>query len=151
MGRINRHDEIIKKQEELALEMLGKVLGKSGTDEEKIPLDLKMDIFEKIGKWVAIKNKLENDDGNGIADYKSRLREAEGVSDKRPRTARRGRAAEPAPVLNGGKQLDRFKQRLHSTDDGEPDGDSDAAVGEAAAVAGLNGSVHSGLSGDAEP
>ena len=120
MARPSRNDQIVSKMEALALTMLEKV----ETKDEKINLDLQMDVFERIGKWVAIKNKLENDDGGGIADYKRRL---QGAADKHPKRSRHE---------TGGSRLDAFKSRIPRADDGDIDGDSGGAGGEIAAAAG---------------
>ena len=118
MARQSRNEQIVHKMEALALSMLGEV------DVDKITLDLKMDVFERVGKWIAIKNKLENDDGGGIADYKRRL---QGAPDKHPPRRSRGET--------GGDRLAAIKSRLPGSNDGGIDGDSGGAGGEIPAVA----------------
>ena len=141
MGRISRNEEIVRKMEALAISMLARVDVKS----EKVNLDLQMDVFERVGKWIAIKNKLENDDGGGIADYKRRLT---GETDKHysPSRRPRGRADQPS----GGRALDAIKSRIPSADDGGADGDSGGAGGEVSAVAGGAGSLHAGAADGGE-
>ena len=126
MARQSRNDQIVSKMEALALTMLERV----GGQDEKITLDLRMDVFERVGKWIAIRNKLENDDGGGIADYKRRLH-GEGAADKHPAGARRsGRAGE-----TGGARLAAIKSRIPAANAGGDDGDSGAAGGEVSAAA----------------
>ena len=109
MTRISRHAQIILKQEALALDLLAEA---SKSDN----LDMKMDLFEKVGKWVWIKNKLEDDGAGGIADYKRRLHAESSETDKHP-AARRPRPAQ----ANGGSRLDAIKSRIPRTDDGGAD------------------------------
>ena len=104
MTRISRHAQIILKQEALALDLLAEA---SKSDN----LDMKMDLFEKVGKWVWIKNKLEDDGAGGIADYKRRLHAESSETDKHP-AARRSRGAEQ----NGGAKLDAIKSRIPKSD-----------------------------------
>ena len=124
MGRISRNDQIVHKMEELALDMIAKLNGKD------ITLDLKMDVFDRVGKWIAIKNKLENDDGGGIADYKRRLA---GETDKLP-AARRPRRGNPDEI--GGRALKAIKSRIPAANAGGDDGNSGGAGGEVPAAAG---------------
>ena len=109
MARISRHAQIILKQEALALDLLQAA-------EKSDNLDMKMDLFERVGKWVSIKNKLENDDGGGIADYKRRLHAESSETDKHP-AARRSRPAQ----ANGGSRLDAIKSRIPQSNDGGSD------------------------------
>ena len=106
MARISRHAQIILKQEALALDLLA-AAAKSDN------LDMKMDLFEKVGKWVWIKNKLEDDGAGGIADYKRRLHSESSETDKHP-AARRSRPAQ----ANGGSRLDAIKSRIPQSNDG---------------------------------
>lgn len=112
MGRLSRTESIIWKMDDLALAMLERVKGIS----DAIGTDLQMDVFEKVAKWIAVKNKLENDDGDGIAGYKDRIY---GKADKpkgKPKST------------NGGERLAEIKSRLPSSNSGEPDGDSNPAL-----------------------
>jgi hypothetical protein len=133
MGRISRNEEIVRKMEALAIAMLARVDVKS----EKVNLDLQMDVFERVGKWIAIKNKLENDDGNGIADYKRRLT---GETDKHVSPSRRPRRGNPEET--GGRALQAIKSRIPGADDGGDDGDSGAAGGEVPAAVIGSGSLY---------
>ena len=133
-----RAAQIVHKQEALALCLLERAAGK------KINIDVQMDVFDRIAKWVAIKNKLENDDGGGIADYKRALA---GEADKRPPRRSWSRKGQPS----GGARLDEIKSRIPGADDGGDDGDSGAAGGEVSAAAGGAGSLHFGLIDGGKP
>ena len=127
MARISRHAQIILKQEALALDLL-----KSAESSDS--LDMKMDLFEKVGKWVWIKNKLEDDGAGGIADYKRRLHAEPSEADKH-KAAGRSRGAEQ----NGGSRLNAIKSRLPTANDGGDDGDSSGSGGEDAIDDGITG------------
>ena len=111
MGRPVKSESIVREMDALALDMLSTVKKSSGD----MGLTNQMDVFEKVAKWVAVKNKLENDDGDGISGYKARIY---GQDDK----------PKPKPT-NGGDRLAAIKSRLPTANAGEPDGDSDTAVG----------------------
>ena len=140
MARISRHAQIILKQEALALDLL-----KSA--ETCDSLDMKMDLFERIGKWVAIKNKLEDDGAGGIADYKRRLHAEQSETDQHPAARRPGHGAQ----ANGGARLNAIKSRIPRSDDAGADGDRRGGGGEDAAVAGDAGGVRPGAAGDTQP
>lgn len=120
MGRISRNEEIIRKVEALALDMLTKV---EGTKEAQVTLDLKMDVFERVCKWIQIRNKIEDPDGGAIGDYKRRLA---GEDTAHVPPSRRPKNRNPA---GGGEALTALKSRLPSADDGNAHDNSDAAVG----------------------
>ena len=113
MGRLSRTESIIWKMDDLALAMLERVKGIS----DAIGTDLQMDVFEKVAKWIAVKNKLESDDGDGIAGYKDR------IYGKAPKP--KGNTPKPT---NGGERLAEIKSRLPHSDAGEPDGNSNPAL-----------------------
>lgn len=139
MTRISRHAQIILKQEALALDLLAEA---SKSDN----LDMKMDLFEKVGKWVWIKNKLEDDGAGGIADYKRRLHAESSEADKRP-TARRSRGAEQ----NGGARLDAIKSRIPQADARGFDRDSGDSGDEDTIDDGHGGGNGTGLLGHGDP
>ena len=138
MARISRHAQIILKQEALALDLLQAA-------EKSDNLDMKMDLFERVGKWVSIKNKLENDDGGGIADYKRRLHAESSETDKHP-AARRSRPAQ----ANGGSRLDAIKSRISATNDRLPDGNSGSGGGEDSIDDGVSGGHRTDILGHAD-
>jgi len=133
MGRITRNEEIIRKQEALALSMQDRVKGKDTS------IDVQMDVFDRVTKWIATKNKLEDDGAGGIADYKRRLH-GESETDKHYPPSRRPRSGQPS----GGPALDAIKSRVSGTDDGGDDGDSGDSGGEDAADLNGSGGVHAG-------
>lgn len=123
MGTISRNQRIVNSMEALALDLLKRAEG------PKVAIDVQMDVFDRIGKWIAIKNKLENDDGGGIAEYKRALA---GEAHKHP-TARRSRGRPDQPT--GGAALAALKSRIPSADDGGSSGDSGGSGSEDTAAA----------------
>lgn len=140
MARISRNEQIVHRMEALALDML------EGTKD--VNLDIKMDVFERVGKWVSIKNKLENQDGGDIRDYK-RILHGESEIDKHPAAARRSGRKHAVP--NGGSRLEAIKSRIPKDDAGDTDGDSVAVVGPHDPAPERNGSDNLGVAGNAEP
>ena len=138
MARTSRHSQIVLKQEELALDLLKEAKTCDS-------LDLKMDLFEKVGKWVWIKNKLEDDGAGGIADYKRRLHAESSETDKHPAARRSGRQ-----VANGGSRLDAIKSRIPGAASADADSDSGSGGGEDSADDRLNGSHRPDVPGHAD-
>ena len=112
MGRPVKSESIVREMDALALDMLSSVKKSSGD----MGLTNQMDVFEKVAKWVAVKNKLENDDGDGISGYKARIYGAPDKPEKRPKPT------------NGGERLAEIKSRLPNANGSDTDGDSDVAV-----------------------
>ena len=139
MARITRHAQIILKQEALALDLLQAA-------EKSDNLDMKMDLFEKVGKWVWIKNKLEDDGAGGIADYKRRLHAESSETDKHPAARRSGRQT----ALNGGSKLDAIKSRIPGAASADADSDSGGSGIEDSADDRLNGSHRPDVPGHAD-
>jgi len=129
MGLRSRNETIVHKQEQLALTMLERA------SKPEVSVDVQLDVFDKISRWVAVKNKLENDDGGGIAEYKRQL--FEGASDT---PARRSRARKDAAT--GGARLEAIKSRLPGADDGGADGDSEPASGAVPVAVGGKRRIH---------
>ena len=75
MGRQARSSEIVRKQESLALRMLKQA------DSNDVQVDIQLDIFDKVSKWVSISNKLEDQGESRIDDFKRRIT-GEGEVDK---------------------------------------------------------------------
>jgi len=123
-GRITRAEEIVRKQEALALRILGRV------DNEEAQLDVQLDAFEKIGKWVAIKNKLEDDGAGDINRFKERI---QGAPDRHYAPSRRPKGwtppDEPKP------RLEALRARLPHGRSGGVDGDSGDTGDEASTAA----------------
>ncbi len=124
MSRITRAQSIINKQEALALRILERV------DNGEAQLDVQLDAFEKIGKWVAIKNKLEDDGAGDINRFKERI---QGAPDRHYSPSRRPKGwiapDEPKP------RLEAIRARLPHGSSGGADGDSDDTGDESATVA----------------
>lgn len=107
-----RSSKIIAQQEALALILLER------SRREDAQIDLQLDVFEKVGKWVSIKNRIEDDGDSRISDFKSRIL-GKGEADS-------GEAGGPgAPARKQSTPyLDAIKSRLSTGDDSRTDGDS---------------------------
>jgi len=125
-------------------------------------LETRIDIFEKVGKWISIRNRLkEAEEEKGLLDaYRTRInaaqsevaqREAErvkainyertaghGVGKSPTYLGRKQRAAKGGTSDNGGAELEALISRLPSTDDGDPVGDRRSRRGETVAIRGAN-------------
>jgi hypothetical protein len=109
---------IIHRQEELAIRLLDRALDKRITGSTPIPenepaIDIQLDVFEKVGKWVSIKNKLDEIGESQIDQYKRRIA-AEGALNQK----RTHRVESPGA-------LTRLKNRLPDRSPGGDDGDRD--------------------------
>ena len=111
MARISRHAQIILKQEALALDLLAEA-GKSDN------LDMKMDLFEKVGKWVWIKNKLEDDGAGDINRFKERI--GADTEERRYPPSRRPKGYTEPPAKQ--PRLAALRSRVSATGDGGADG-----------------------------
>jgi len=120
----SRHAQIIRKQEALALTMLEKA------DKTDITIDIQLDVFDKVGRWVAIKNKLEDEGAGGINDFKRRIT---GETDSDRRSAKRNRA--PGATPESRPRLEALKGRLPTAGAGGADGNSRDPGGEGSAAA----------------
>ncbi len=89
------------------------------------PLATQLDIFNSVGKYIAIKNRGTGDDddkGDGLRGYSEQLGATEAETDQRnthpgrergiPNSTRNGVPIGPS----GGKRLDYFKRRLPGND-----------------------------------
>ena len=122
-----RNVTIIHRQEALAMRLLARALDATNSGDEAA-LDVQLDVFEKVGKWVSIKNKLEEIGDTQLNSFKRRIHAAAGeASENRTRRA----AAEPEA---GGPALKRLQKRLPTAANGGADGDSNGAVGETPAA-----------------
>ena len=126
-GYSSRAATIIHRQEELAIRLLDRALDHEPArrrERDKIPenepaIDIQLDVFEKVGKWVSIKNKLDEIGETQIDHFKRRIA-AESKTDQI-----RAFAGQP-----GGIALTRLKHKLPDRGDRGDDGDSDDPVGE---------------------
>lgn len=125
MSAVTRATRIISGQEELALRILGRV------SNENAALDVQLDAFEKIGKWVAIKNRLEDDGAGDINRFKERIQGA-AAQDRHYSPSRRPKGwVDPNTTP---PRLEQLKNRLPRPDDGGDDGNSDTSGGEVLVV-----------------
>jgi hypothetical protein len=119
----SRAAQIITGQEQLALILLQK------SKEEAATLDMQLDVFEKVGKWVSIKNRIEDDGDSRITDFKSRILGGKSEADT-------GAAGGPgAPRKQSTPYLDAIKSRLSPADGNGTDGNSGGGRRKGAAAA----------------
>ena len=127
MSRITRHEEIIRKQEALALTML------KASDQPGITIDVQLDVFDKVGRWVAIKNKLEDEGAGAINDFKRRIQGEDNQPKHYPPNRRPKGWVAPEPKQ---PRLDALKGRLpHAAVPRGDDGDSGDSGDEGSAAA----------------
>ena len=119
-----RATKIIHAQEALALTLLNRV------KEEKTPIDMQLDVFEKVGKWVSIKNRLEDEGDSRIGDFKSRI-----LGQSEADSGAGGPGVVPRKAANATPYLDAIKSRLSSSSDGGADGNSGGGRGKVPASA----------------
>lgn len=127
---------VVQKMDAFAIELLG--LAKASES-----LADKIAAFEKIGKWVAIKNKLEDKEENmgaSLNDLKRKLKiDASGTKGRpgnphpSPHAQRLGGLARwghpPPPDGNGGPALDALKAKLPASGRGADNGGVRSAGG----------------------
>ncbi len=117
MGRLAREAHILHRQELLALRLLDRSLPEKG---QEPGIDIQLDVFEKVGKWVAIKNKIADMEETDIDRFKQRIN---GTEVKAPQSRTRRESTE---------RLDAIKARLPARGDGNLGGSGDDSVGEVA-------------------
>jgi len=135
----------------------------SEANDPPLPLLTKLDVLDKLARWVAVRNKVaapnEPDDNEGgqLDVIRSRLkaRNAAGRTypplGERPGdfvTHRYGRRAQEEPRDGDGADLASLKARLPRADDGGDDGNRDDAGGSDDPVFRDGGSVRADVPGD---
>ena len=102
----------------LALRMLKQA------DSNDVQVDIQLDIFDKVSKWVSISNKLEDQGESRIDDFKRRIT-GEGEVDKPKHypPSRRPKGWKP-PSDPPGPRLAALKSRLPGANAGGTGGDS---------------------------
>ena len=128
MGRITNAETIRRKQEALAIKMQEKALAS-----ESLLTD-QLDVFDRVTKWMAVSNKLEDQGESDIDKFKRRINgESPADIDKRYPPSRRPKGfVDPPPKT---PRLDALKNRLPGRGNGGADGDSPGVVGEADSAA----------------
>ena len=117
MGRQARSSEIVRKQESLALRMLKQA------DSNDVQVDIQLDIFDKVSKWVSISNKLEDQGESRIDDFKRRIT-GEGEVDKPKHYPPSRRPKGWKPTEPPGPRLTALKNRLPGANAGGTGSDS---------------------------
>lgn len=109
-------NDIIARMDGFALELL-EAAPKAEALQDRIA------VFKEIGRWVMIKNGLEDSDGEGIRDYRHRLKgnAPDGKDDKRPSTF--NRVGKPPVALEPddpsvGDGLAQLRARIPRSGDG---------------------------------
>ncbi len=122
MGRQARDTVIVHRQEKLALRLLDRAL----MEQDEVGVDVQLDVFAQVGKWVAIKNKLGDLEETDIDRFKQRIAgETPAPKGRRSRIA----AAERA------EKLETIRAKLPTGSAGRTDGNSDGAVSETPSAA----------------
>ena len=112
---------IVHRQEELAIRLLDRALDKAeapggvAVPKNEPPIDVQLDVFAKVGQWVAVKNKLTEMEDTQLDEFKRRIHADQGKADKK--------RAYDADA--GGTPLRRLQARLPSASARGDDGDRD--------------------------
>ena len=70
---------IVHRQEELAIRLLDRALDKKeapgsvAVPKNEPPIDVQLDVFAKVGQWVAVKNKLTEMEDTQLDEFKRRI------------------------------------------------------------------------------
>ncbi len=122
MGRQARDTVIVHRQEKLALRLLDRAL----MEQDEVGVDVQLDVFAQVGKWVAIKNKLGDLEETDIDRFKQRIAgETPAPKGRRSRIA----AAERA------EKLETIRAKLPTGSASRTDGNSDGSERETPATA----------------
>lgn len=121
-GKYTREEIIIRRQEELAIRLLDRALVKTTTPSppDEPHIDVQLDVFERVGKWVGIKNRLDQQGEETQLDSFKRRINAESTTAQK-------RAHQPD---TGGTALRRLQARLPDASAGGDGGDRDDSGGE---------------------
>jgi hypothetical protein len=109
---------IVRRQEKLAERLLDRAL--EPIDGVEPDLIVQLDVFEKIGKWVSIKNRLEDQGETQIDAFKRRIHAQE---------------VETGPRRGARTKLETIKSRLPDRGDSRTNGDSGDLGDEVSAAA----------------
>ena len=112
-GHEKRSTLIIRRQEALGLKLLDHALNPNSQGQEK-SIDILLDVFEKVGKWVSIKNRLDDQGETQIDEFKRRIH-GETTLKAAPGRARRIRETQ--------EHLAAIKQRLANRGNSNSNGD----------------------------
>ena len=121
-----KSSQVIAKMETLALNLLGKA------NEEDALLHTKLDVFEKMTKWVAVKNKLEDEGAGDINRFKERI--GADTEERRFPPSRRPKGYQPPAAKQ--PRLEALRSRVSATGDGGADGGSGNSGDKDTAAAG---------------
>jgi len=152
---------LVKRIDVFATEILKQAFNptKPGSKDPPLPLEMQLNILDKLAKWVSVRNKLadagEQLEGGALDGIRNQLK-SNAAGRTLPRlgerpgdfvTHRYGRRPQDLNDSDGAGLAD-LKSRLPRADAGGDDNDSDDAGGEDDPVSSDSGGVHADLSGD---
>jgi len=156
--------------DDLAADLLR--LAKNGTvtneddEEEDMQIPLRLDIFDKVAKWIAVRQRVEgggNNEGSELNAFRDRLKSKVSARESRrapantPDTGKidrapySGHAANLAADGNGGPTLEALRSRISAPDGRGPRGASEGSISEASSRSVGYRSLRSGASVDGGP
>jgi hypothetical protein len=138
-GRQSRDTVIIHRQEVLALRLLDRATAQ--VNNEEIPIDVQLDVFEKVGKWVSIKNRIEDTEETDIDRFKRR------IAGEAPVT--QGRRAKRADQAES-QRLAEIKSRLPHGGYSGPNDNRVASSEQVSVTVGGSRGIPVGVPGDRE-
>ena len=128
-----RDFDLVSKMDKLAANLIETAEG------DKVELSDKLGAFGVVTKWIAVKNRVTEGEGDGsdIGDYKDRIN---GTDDPRTRISRQNAAAGRKGMASrwhgdsangrGGAALNELRSRLPATDDSGTERDRPASGGQ---------------------
>ena len=122
------NSDLVTRMDKFAASLITKAEG------DKVELADALGAFGVVTKWIAVKNRVTEGDGDGadISGYKDRIASGSDNPRARLRAAQESavtrrthpRAADPSPTdESGGDALNRLRSRIPGTNDGGSDGD----------------------------
>lgn len=109
-GRPFTIQSIIRRQENLAMDLLDNALAAN------VPVDIKLDVFDRVSKYLAVKNRIEDQEETDIDRFKKRIHGTETEAPK-GRKLRAERVTAP-------ERLAGIKEKLSGGGHSGPDGNS---------------------------
>ena len=129
---VRRNFDLVSKMDKLAANLIEAAEG------DKVELSDKLGAFGVVTKWIAVKNRVTEGEGDGadISDYQARIN---GSDDPATRISRQNAAAGRKGMASrwhgdrangrGGSALNELRSRLPATDGGSPGVDRNAGSG----------------------
>lgn len=115
-GRPPNIQNVIRRQESLALNLLAEALDRN------VSVDIKLDIFDRVSRYLAVKNRINDNEETDIDRFKARIH---GTQTETPQGRGRGRAE----AVTSPDKLTGIKDKLSGRGDRSLNGDhSDPGV-----------------------